>query len=107
MDNETYSLNPSTLVITDSNKRPTLLVSNPTMFSINGSNFVVDTNQTPHAIVGNNNVSPLSTDVTVENGQIVAHSTFTVNGVIYKYTEDGQRNLLAITNVSSYPIAQG
>ena len=35
------------------------------MFSINGFNYVIDTNRVPHAIIGNNNVSPLSTDVTV------------------------------------------
>ena len=38
------------------------------MFSINGFNYVIDTNRVPHAIVGNNNVSPLATDVTVVSG---------------------------------------
>ena len=41
------------------------------MFSINGFNYVIDTNRVPHAIVGNNNVSPLATDVTVESGHPV------------------------------------
>ena len=61
----TYTLNTVTLVVTDNNKIPYPLLPNPTMFSINGLNYVIDTNRTPHAIVGNSNVSPLSTDVTV------------------------------------------
>ena len=58
--------------MTDNNERPYPLIPNPTMFSINGFNYVIDTNRVPHAIVGNNNVSPLSTDVTVQNGLPVA-----------------------------------
>ena len=35
------------LVVTDNNKRPFPLVPNPTMFSINGFNYVIDTNRDP------------------------------------------------------------
>ncbi len=86
----TYTLDPVQLVVTDNNKRPYPLLPNPTMFSINGFNYVIDTNRVPHAIVGNNNVSPLATDVTVESGQPIPHSTFTLNGQIYAYTEDAR-----------------
>ena len=51
----------------DNDKRPYPLIANPTMFSINGFNYVIDTNRVPHAIVGNDNVSPLATDVTVQS----------------------------------------
>jgi hypothetical protein len=66
MGSTTYTLNTSTLVVTDNNKHPFPPISNPVMFSINGFNYVIDSNQTPHSIVGNNNISPLSTDVTVK-----------------------------------------
>ena len=67
---------------------------------------MIDTNRVPHAIVGNNNVSPLSTDVTVQNGVPLPNSTFTLNGQIYANVEDSQHNLLAITGTKIYPIAQ-
>lgn len=102
----TYTLDPVNLVVTDNNKRPFPLLPNPTMFSISGANYVIDTNQTPHTIVGNNNRSPLSTDVTVVAGQPMPNSTFTLGGLIYKYTEDSSHNLLTITGTKSYPIAQ-
>ena len=102
----TYTLDPVNLVVTDNNKRPFPLIPNPTMFSINGFNYVIDTNRVPHAIVGNNNVSPLATDVTVEAGQPIPNSTFTLNGQIYKYTEDASHNILAITGTKSYMISQ-
>ena len=60
----------------------------------------------PHAIVGNNNVSPLSTDVTVQSGLPVPNTTFTLNGQVYAYVEDAQHNLLAIAGTKLYPIAQ-
>ena len=78
---ETYTLNPVNRVVTNSSKQPFPLLPNPTMFSINGSNYVIDANRTPHAIVGNNNVSPLSTDVTVQGGYPMPNSTFTLNGL--------------------------
>ena len=90
----TYTLDPVQLIVTDNNKRPFPLLPNPTMFSINGFNYVIDTNRSPHAIVGNNNVSPLATDVTVESGHPIPHSTFTLNGQIYEYAEDASHNLL-------------
>ena len=102
----TYTLNTTTMEITDNNKRPYPLIPNPTMFSINGFNYVIDTNRVPHAIVGNNNVSPLSTDVLVQGGQAVPASTFTLNGQIYAYVEDAQHNLLAITATKTTMISQ-
>jgi hypothetical protein len=102
----TYTLSTTSLVVTDNNKRPYPLIPNPTMFSINGFNYVIDTNRVPHAIVGNNNVSPLSTDVTVQNGLPVPNTTFTLNGQIYAYVEDPQGNLLAIIGTKLYPITQ-
>ena len=101
----TYTLNTTSLVVTDNNLRPYPLIPNPTMFSLNGFNYVIDTNRVPHAIVGNNNVSPLSTDVTVQNGLPVPNTTFTLNGLVYAYVEDAQHNLLAITGTKLYPIA--
>ena len=76
------------------------------MFSINGFNYVIDTNRMPHAIVGNNNVSPISTDVTVQNGHPIPNTTFTLNGQIYAYTEDTSHNVLTIMGTKSYMIAQ-
>jgi hypothetical protein len=102
----TYTLDPVNLVVTDNNKRPLPLLPNPTMFSISGANYVIDVNQTPHAIVGNSNTSPLSTDVTVVAGQPLPNSTFTLGGLIYKYTEDSSHNLLTITGTKLYTIAQ-
>ena len=102
----TYTLNTVNLVVTDNNKQPYPLLTNPTMFSINGFNYVIDTNHVPHAIVGNNNVSPLSTDVTVQSGHPIPNSTFTLNGQIYAYVEDSLQNLLVITGTKSYMIAQ-
>jgi len=102
----TYTLDPVQLVVTDNNQRPFPLIPNPAMFSINGFNYVIDTNRTPHAIVGNDNVSPLATDVTVESGHLIPHSTFTLGGQIYEYTEDALHNLLTITGTKSYMIAQ-
>lgn len=102
----TYTLDPVQLIVTDNDKRLHPLIPNPTMFSIGGFNYVIDSNRIPHAIVGNNNVSPLSTDVTVESGHPIPHSTFTLNGQVYAYTEDPQHNLLAITGTKSYAIAQ-
>ena len=106
IDNTTYTLDPVNLIVTDNDKRPFPLLPNPTMFSINGFNYVIDSNRTPHAIIGNNNVSPLSTDVTVESGRPSPNSTFTLNGQIYKYTEDALHNLLTITGTKSYMLAQ-
>jgi hypothetical protein len=102
----TYTLDPVQLIVTDNDKRPYPLIPNPTMFSINGFNYVIDTNRLPHAIIGNNNISPLSTDVTVESGQPIPNSTFTLNGQIYAYVEDAQHNLLAITGTKSFMISQ-
>ena len=106
MGNAIYTLDPVNLAVTDNNKRPYPLLPNPTMFSINGYNYVIDSNRTPHAIVGNNNVSPLSTDVTVQSGMPIPNSTFTLGGLIYKYTEDASGNLLTVTGTKSYMIAQ-
>ena len=102
----TYTLDPVNLIVTDNNKRPYPLLPNPTMFSISGFNYVIDTNHTPHSIIGNNNISPLSTDVTVQSGLPVPNSTFTLGGLVYKYTEDSSHNLLTITGTKSYLIAQ-
>ncbi len=106
MAGATYTLDPVRLIVTDDNKRPLPLLPNPTMFSINGFNYVIDSNRIPHAIIGNNNVSPLATDVTVESGHPIPHSTFTLNGIVFKYTEDASHNLLTITGTKSYMIAQ-
>ena len=102
----TFTLDTANLVVTDNNRRPYPLIANPMMFSINGFNYLIDTNQMPHTIVGNNNRSPLQTDVTVQAGQPIANSTFTLNGQIYAYVEDSQHNLLTITGTKSYMIAQ-
>ncbi len=101
-----YTFDSVALVVSDNDKRPFPLISNPTMFSINGYNYVIDTNRTPHAIVGNNNVSPLATDVTVVGGHPVPNSTFTLNGLVYAYVEDTLHNLLTIVGTKTYPIAQ-
>ena len=106
MGNATYTLAPVNLVVTDNNKRPYPLLPNPTMFSINGFNYVIDTDRVPHAVIGNNNISPLATDVTVLNGQPVPYSTFTLNGQIYRYSEDPSHNILTITGTKSYMISQ-
>ena len=106
MGNATYTLNPVTLVRDGQQQAPYPLLPNPTMFSINGYNYVIDSNRMPHAIVGNNNVSPISTDVTVQSGMPVANSTFTLGGLIYTYTEDASQNLLTVTGTKSYMIAQ-
>lgn len=102
----TYTLDPVNLVVTDNNKRPFPLIPNPIMFSINGFNYAIDTNRVPHAIVGNNNVSPIATDVTVQKGMPIPNSTFTLNGQVYAYVEDAQHNLLTITGTKSYMITQ-
>ena len=102
----TYTLDPVNLVVTDNNKRPFPLIPNPIMFSINGFNYVIDTNRVPHAIIGNNNVSPIATDVTVQKGMPIPNSTFTLNGQVYAYVEDAQHNLLTITGTKSYMISQ-
>jgi hypothetical protein len=104
--NSTFTLDPVKLVVTDNNKVPYPLLPNPTMFSINGFNYIIDSNQIPHAIVGNNNTSPIATDVTIQSGQPLSNTTFTLNGLIYKYTEDALSNLLTITDTKSYLIAQ-
>ena len=101
----TYTLDPINLVVTDNDKRPFPLLANPTMFSINGANYLIDTNRIPHAIIGNNNVSPIATDVTVQNGQPVPNTTFTLNGQVYAYAEDTSHILLTITGTKSYMIA--
>ena len=46
------------------------------------------------------------TDVTVQSGKPIANSTFTLNGLVYAYTEDSAHNLLTITGTKSYMIAQ-
>jgi hypothetical protein len=102
----TFTLDTTNLVVTDNNGRPWPLIANPMMFSINGFNYLIDANQLPHTIVGNNNRSPLATDVTVQAGQPIANSTFTLNGQDYAYVEDSQHNLLTITGTKSYMIAQ-
>ena len=67
---------------------------------------MIDTNRVPHAVIGNNNVSPLSTDVTVQEGNPVPSTTFTLNGQIYAFVADSHENLLAIVGTKLYPIAQ-
>jgi hypothetical protein len=101
----TYTLDPVNLVVTDNDKRPFPLIASPTMFSINGANYVIDTNRVPHAIVGNNNVSLIATDVTVQGGVPVPNTTFTLNGQVYAYTEDSAHTLLAVTGTKSYMVA--
>ena len=102
----TYAFNSSSQVVTDNNNVPYPLVTNPSMFSINGSNYLIDTNQTPHGIVGNNNVSPLATDVTIVRGKPFFDTTFTLSGYIYKYTEDSSGNVATITGVTTYAVSQ-
>ena len=63
-----YTFDTNGLVVTDDSKHPYRLVTNPAFFSVNGANYLIDTNQVPHAIVGNGNVSPLATDVTIQSG---------------------------------------
>ena len=85
----TYTLDTVHLMVTRQRQAAvTRCCRIPTMFSINGFNYVIDTNRTPHAIVGNDNMSPLPTDVTVSRGNPVPHSTFTLNGQVYEYVED-------------------
>jgi hypothetical protein len=98
----TYTLDTVNLIVLDNNKRPYPLAPNPTMFSINGANYLIDTNRVPHSIIGNNNISPVSTDVTVQRGLPVPNSTFTLGGLVYKYTEDAQGNLVIITGTKLY-----
>jgi hypothetical protein len=102
----TYAFDPVHLVVSDADKRPYPLIANPAMFGINGANYVIDTNRVPHAIVGDDNVSPISTDVTVVDGRLVPNSTFTLGGQVYAYVEDAAHNLLAVTGTKLYPIAQ-
>jgi hypothetical protein len=102
----TYTLDTVNLVVRDSSERPYPLIANPVMFSISGSNYVIDTNAVPHVIVGDSNVSPLSTDVTIEAGRELANSTFTLGGLVYKYVTDASGNLLTVTGTKTYPIAQ-
>jgi hypothetical protein len=104
LDTGTYTLDTVNQIVLDNNKRPYPLVPNPTMFSINGANYLIDTNRVPHSIIGNNNISPLSTDVTVQSGLPVPNSTFTLGGLVYKYTEDAQRNLITITGTKLYAV---
>ena len=106
MGSATYTLDTVNLAVADNNKIPYPLLPNPTMFSLNGFNYVIDTNRVPHAIIGNSNVSPIATDVTVVAGHPVPNTTFTLNGLIYKYTEDTSGNLLTITGTKSYMINQ-
>jgi hypothetical protein len=101
----TYTIDTVNLLVSSDSKQLYPLISNPMMFSINGSNYVIDTNSVPHTIVGNSNSSPLSTDVTVQSGKPIANSTFTLNGMVYKYTEDVLQNLLTVTGTQSYMIS--
>ena len=102
----TFTLDATNLVVTDNNRRPYPLIANPMMFSINGANYLIDTNQIPHTIVGNNVRSELQTDVTVQAGQPIANSTFTLGGQVYAYVEDSQGALLTVAGVKSYMIAK-
>jgi hypothetical protein len=106
IDATTFTLDVANLAVTDHDRRPYPLIANPVMFSINGANYLIDTNQLPHTIVGNNNRSPLQTDVTVQAGQPLANSTFTLGGLVYAYVEDSQHTLLTVTGTRSYMIAQ-
>jgi hypothetical protein len=101
----TYTLDTVNLVVRDASKRPYPLIADPAMFSVAGVNYVIDTDRVPHAIVGNATVSPLATDVTIENGKEVANSTFALGGQVYKYAEDATGHLLAVTGTRLYPIA--
>lgn len=102
----TFTLDASSLAVKDNNQRPYPLIANPMMFSIGGFNYLIDTNQIPHTIVGNNERSPLATDVTVEAGQPLANSTFTLGGQVYAFVEDSQHNQLTVTGTKSFMIAQ-
>ncbi len=104
LDTGTYTLDTVNLIVLDTSKRPYPLVPKPQMFSINGENYLIDTNRVPHSIIGNNNISPVSTDVTVQSGLPVPNSTFTLGGLVYKYTEDAQRNLVTVTNTKLYSV---
>lgn len=106
LGNSIYTLHTDTMLVTDSSLRPYPLIPNPTMFGINGFNYVIDTNRVPHAIIGNHNVSPLSTDITILHGVAQMNPTFTLNGQIYAYVEDAQHNLLAIRGTKLFPVAQ-
>ena len=74
----TYWLDAANLVVTDNDKRPYPFLENPAMFSIDGLNYVIDGNRTPHVIIGNNQEISLSTDVTVEKSKPIPHSLFTL-----------------------------
>jgi hypothetical protein len=106
INSTTFTLDTINLRVTDNNRRPYPLIANPMMFSINGANYLIDTNQLPHTIVGNNNRSPLATDVTVQAGQPLGNSTFALGGQVYAYVEDAAHNLLTVTGTKSYMIAQ-
>ena len=100
-----YTLDTVNLVVRDESKRPYPLISDPQMFSIAGANYVIDVNQVPHAIVGNETTSPLQTDVTIVDGKEIANSTFPLGGQIYRYVGDVASNLLCVTGTKLYPIA--
>ena len=76
------------------------------MFSINGCNYVIDTNRVPHAIVGNNNVSPLVHRRHRAAGDAGGQHHVHLSGQVYAYLEDSRGNLLAITGTKLYPVAQ-
>jgi hypothetical protein len=106
MGSVTYTLDPVNSVVRDESKRPYPLIANPQMFSVTGANYVIDTNQVPHAIVGNETTSPLQTDVTIVDGKEVGNSTFPLGGQIYRYVEDAAGNLLCVTGTKLYPMSQ-
>ncbi len=106
MGSVTYTLDTVNNLVRDESKRPYPLIANPQMFSITGANYVIDTNQVPHAVVGNETTSPLQTDVTIVDGKEVANSTFPLGGLIYRYVEDASGNLFCVTGTKLYPISQ-
>ena len=75
------------------------------MFSINGFNYVIDTNRVPHAIVGNDNVSPLATDVTVQSGHARSQLDLHAQRADLRVHRGFAHNLLTITGTKSYMIA--
>ena len=106
IDSTRYTLDLDTLLVTDSSGRPYPLIANPAMFSLNGANYVIDTNRVPHAVIGDSTVSPIATDVTILAGQERPNTTFTLGGLVYRYVEDTHGTLLAVAGTATYPIAQ-
>ena len=104
--NATYTLNTTTLMVTDNNLRPYPLLPNPTMFSINGFNYVIDTKpRSPTRSSATTMCRPSRRTLRCRAASPCPTPPSRLHGQVYKYTEDAAHNLLAITGTKSYPIS--